>query len=444
MSRLRTLAAAAAVLAAAAALLTGCSSGSSDAGATTLTFRTWDENAAKAYRQSFAALHKQDPDLTVKVDVVPWADYFTKLRTDLAGGSADDLFWINSASFGEYARNGALVDIDTALGSKAKSAWASSVVEQFTQDGKLWGVPQTSDGGIAVYYNKDLLAKAGLTAADLAHLKWAPGAGASDTLLSTAQKLTKDASGKTADQAGFDAKNVVQWGYSAAQDLQAIYLPFIGSNGGSYQKTDGSFTLTDPKTEQAFQYIVDLINRYHVAPSAADTNSDGDFTLNQFQQGKIALFQSGLYNLSNVADNVKFDWGVAELPAGPAGAVSVTNGIVVAGNAKSPHQAAIAKALKWLGSKAGNGPVGSTGANLPAVTAAQQVYFDYWKNKGVDVTPFFDVIKNKPTIPAPVGDHFDDASTAYKPALDEVFLGRLSVEKGLAEAQAAANKAAKG
>ncbi|WP_022881919.1 ABC transporter substrate-binding protein [Gryllotalpicola ginsengisoli] len=442
MPRLRALVATAALLAAAGALLTGCSPASS--GATTLTFRTWDENAAKAYRQSFAALHKKDPDLTVKVDVVPWADYFTKLRTDLAGGSADDLFWMNAQNYSEYAKNGALVDVDKALGTSAKKAWAPQVVDQFTQDGTLWGVPQTSDGGIAVYYNKELVQQAGLTEADIAKLTWSPDHGADDTLLKVAQKLTKDSNGKTADQPGFDADKTVQWGYSAAQDLQAIYLPFIGSNGGTFQKSDGTFTFTDPKTEQAFQYLVDLINEFHVAPSAADTNSDGDFTLNQFQQGKIALFQSGLYNLSNVADNVKFSWGVVSLPAGPAGAVSVTNGVSVVGNAKSTHQKQVAEVLKWLGSEKGNAYIGSSGANLPAVLDAQQVYFDHWKKAGVDVSPFFDVIDDKPTIPAPVGAHFSDASTAFKPYLDEVFLGRTSVKKGLEQAQKAANKAVTG
>ncbi len=41
---------------------------------------------------------------------------------------------------------------------------------------------------------------------------------------------------------------------------------------------------------------MDLINKEHVAPSAADTNDNGDFSRDQFLQGKIALFQSGAYN----------------------------------------------------------------------------------------------------------------------------------------------------
>ena len=46
----------------------------------------------------------------------------------------------------------------------------------------------------------------------------------------------------------------------------------------------------------------------------------------------MALFQSGTYNLAAIADQAPFRWGVAMLPAGPKGRVSVTNGIAAAGN----------------------------------------------------------------------------------------------------------------
>ena len=45
-----------------------------------------------------------------------------------------------------------------------------------------------------------------------------------------------------------------------------------------------------------------LINADHVAPPASDTNDNGDFSRNQFLQGRMALFQSGTYNLAAVAD----------------------------------------------------------------------------------------------------------------------------------------------
>lgn len=432
---------------AAAMLLAGCSTPAATPSSAApqekaeLVFRTWDENAAKAYDQTFAKFTAANPGITVKTEVVAWADYFTKLRTDVAGGSAPDIFWLNNSNLAAYARNGNLVDINATLGADAAGAWVPSVVKQFTVDDKLWGVPQTSDGGIAVYYNKKLLADAGLTEADISKLAWSPSGG-DNSLLTVAQKLTKDATGKTADSSGFDPKHVKQYGYNAAYDLQAIYLPFIGSNGGTYQNGD-TFTFSNPKTVEAIKYVVDLINTYHVAPSAADTNTNGDFSRDQFLQGKMALFQSGLYNLANVESGAKFDWGVVGLPAGPSGAISVTNGVAVVGNAASKHSAAVAKLLAYLGTAEGNEAIGASGANLPGVTAAQQVYKDYWAGKSVDLTPFFSVLDNG-TIPAPTGENFAAGYAAYDPILQEIFLGRKDVASGLGEADAAANKAIEG
>ncbi|MCY0611162.1 hypothetical protein OVV29_37185, partial [Klebsiella pneumoniae] len=82
----------------------------------------------------------------------------------------------------------------------------------------------------------------------------------------------------------------------------------------------------------------------------------------------------------------------AMLPAGPAGRVSVTNGIAAAGNSPSKHADAVRQVLAWMGSTEGNSYLGRHGAAIPAVLSAQPVYFEYWSARGVDVTPCFAVL----------------------------------------------------
>src|SRR6476469_9325379 len=53
----------------------------------------------------------------VEAQIVPWADYWTKLQTAVAGGQAFDVFWINSASLPVYASKNALVSIDDIIGA---------------------------------------------------------------------------------------------------------------------------------------------------------------------------------------------------------------------------------------------------------------------------------------------------------------------------------------
>lgn len=412
--------------------------GTESHGRTVVTVRVWDEQVAAAYRDSFAEFTRQHPDIEVRVNVVAFSNYFDTLRTDVAGGGADDIFWLSNAYFANYADNGRLLDVSRTLGPGAGRDWEPAVVSQFSRNGTLWGVPQLTDAGIALYVNTDLLDAANVTPDELDRLHWSPGKG--DTLRPLLSRLTVDAAGRRAGTPGFNPGRIRQWGYNAANDMQAIYLNYIGSAGGVFTAGD-RFAFDNPQSTDAFEYLVRLINTDHVSPPASDTNDNSDFSRNQFLQGRIALFQSGTYNLAAVADQARFRWRVMMLPAGPKGRVSVTNGIAAAGNSATAHPDAVRTVLAWMGSTRGNAYLGAHGSAIPAVRTAQPVYFDYWARRGVDVSPFFSVLKG-PRMNAPGGAGFPAGYDALKPYFDEMFLGRRGVADSLTAAQHAANAAA--
>src|SRR5699024_5574368 len=108
-TRRSTFVTGAAMLGASALLLAACSPGSSDddsgdgdSGATTVTFRLWDESAAAAYEETFAAFSDQHPDIDVEVETVPWANYCARLPQDIGSGTMADIFWTNTSNFGLY------------------------------------------------------------------------------------------------------------------------------------------------------------------------------------------------------------------------------------------------------------------------------------------------------------------------------------------------------
>jgi len=437
MRRLRFSTMALAALVAVALLLVAAvvvlGRGGHPAGRTVVTVRLWDEKVAAAYRESFEQFSREHPGIEVRTTLVSYSSYFDTLRTDVAGGGADDIFWINNSHFAEYADNNRLMPV-TPLPD-----WEPTVVGQFTRDGVLWGVPQLTDAGIALYYNADLLAAADVTPAELTSARWDPDP-ARDTLRPLLARLTVDNAGRRSGTAGFDSRRIRQWGYNAANDLQGITLNYIGSAGGMFSDGD-RFAFDNPQAATALSYVVELINTYHVSPPASDTNDNGDFSRNQFLSGRMATFQSGTYNLAQVADQASFDWGVVMLPAGPAGRVSVTNGIAAAGNPATRHPEAVRAVLAWMGG-AGNSYLGRAGAAIPAVLPAQRGYFDYWNARGVGVEPFFSVLDG-PRIAAPGGPGFAAGFQAIKPYFDEMFLGRRPVADTLAAAQRAANTAAR-
>ena len=90
-------------------------------GRTVVTVRLWDEQVAAAYRESFAAFTREHPDIEVRVNVVAYSSYFDTLRTDVAGGGADDIFWLSNAYFSGYADSGRLTNIAETLGASCLS-----------------------------------------------------------------------------------------------------------------------------------------------------------------------------------------------------------------------------------------------------------------------------------------------------------------------------------
>lgn len=400
-----------------------------------LTFRLWDETAKKAYEESFAAFTKKH-GWDVTIDVVPWNDYWTKLPLDISSGDIADVYWMNSANFVQLQEAGNLLDITKVLDG-GTDQWEKSVVDLYTRDGGLWGVPQLWDS-IALFYNEELLTKAGI---DPSTLSFDPDAD-SDPLREAGRALTVDGAGKHPGDDGFSADQRKQFGVNISADRQAIIGPFLGDNGAVWEKDD-QYTFASPEGIAVFAYMADAVNKDKIAPSAADTNENGDFTADLFVQGKLALFQSGPYNLHKVADGVgdSFSWKLAPPIAGPEGHKSLVHGVVAVGNAKAENsrQEGITLLLEWLGSAEGQKPIATGGVAFPGNKEAQDDFLDYWKDKGQDVTVFVDAAKD--AVEADTGAKANAGLEAVMPIFQEIFIGRLPAKTGLPKAQKEGNAA---
>ena len=419
----------------------GDGGGASDAGGATggdkgtLTFRLWDENAVAAYEESFQAFTAES-GWNVTIDVVPWADYWTRLPLDVASGDAADVYWMNSANYIQFKDSDALLDINEVIPDGA-AQWEKSVVDLYTRDGGLWGVPQIWDS-IALFYNKALVEEAGV---DPSALAFDPTA-ETDSLRDAGKALTLDGAGRHPGEDGFDIDAREQFGFNSQADRQAIIGPMLAANGATWQEDD-QYTFASPEGIEAFQYMADLINVENVAPSAADTNENGDFTRDLFTQGKLGLFQSGPYNLLAISEGVadSFEWALAAPVAGPAGAKSLVHGVVAVGNAQADEeqQAGITELLTWLGSKDGQLPLAEKGVSFPGHVEAQDAFIAFWDEKGVDVSVFVDAAKD--AAEADTGARANAGLTAAIPVFQEVFIGRLTAEEGIPQAQEEGNAA---
>lgn len=401
---------------------------------TTVTFRLWDDVAGPAYQESFDAFMAQNSDISVVVEVVPWGDYWERMPLDIQSGDMADIFWVNSSGYGRYADNGNLINVTEALGTD-HDEWVESATSLYERGGTQWGVPQIWDS-IALYYNADTVDAAGV---DPSTLTWSPDSG-EDTLIAAATALTTDAAGLHPGDEGFDPNTRATYGFNSQADMQAIYLDFLAQAGGTFQDADDNFAFASPEGETAFQYLVDLVNTHYVAPSAADTNANGDMTRDLFLQGALGLFQSGPYNLRTIADNADFEWGIAPLVEGPEGRISVVHAVAAVGNAQSQNLEATTKVLQWLGSADGQAALASQGVAFPAVVDAQDAYVAYWESRDVDVQPFIDAANGLTTNPL-LGANGTAGFQAIAPMLNDLFLGQSDLAAALQEIQDAGNEA---
>lgn len=131
-----------------------------------LTIAIWgDEERAASYMETLAPFCEEN-NCEITIEVVPIAEYFDKLATQLPAGTAPDVFWLadgKEGTFidGEWVANmkDALVDDEEYnLGDFYEDAIYST---DYDGDGDIYGIP-FSFGARAIFYNQTLFEEAGL------------------------------------------------------------------------------------------------------------------------------------------------------------------------------------------------------------------------------------------------------------------------------------------
>lgn len=309
-----------ATIALGALVLAGCSAtggAADDGGKVTITYSNFISNGGneKNLQKIVDAFHKANPNITVKIATTDYANYFTKLQTDLSAGTEADVFDVDAGSFHTYADQGVLAE----LKNVDKGAYRTSVLNTYAVDGKQYGLP-TSFSDVVLFYNKDLFAKAGVSA-PTADWTWKDEQAA-------AEKLT--------------ANGV--WG-----DYQPVsyfeYYKALAQAGGSFLSKDGKKSAFDsPEGIAAAEWLANKSGK--TMPTAADGAGTPDFDTNLFKSGKLAMWHSGIW-MFGLLGTLPFGWDVAVEPGDTTHASAMfSNAAVVSANSK--HAAAAQKFAAFL------------------------------------------------------------------------------------------------
>jgi multiple sugar transport system substrate-binding protein len=169
-----------------ASLLAACGSSSSphsagtsaSSGPVTITFWAWAKGTQDVVN-AFNASHK---DVQVKFEQIPSgvAGGYAKISDAVKAGNAPDVYNVEYAALPDFVSQGAVQDITQLVPDSLKAKYLPQSVELTTLGGRSWGLPLDA-APQALFYRKDLFAKAGITTPPKT---W-------DEYLADAQKLKK-------------------------------------------------------------------------------------------------------------------------------------------------------------------------------------------------------------------------------------------------------------
>lgn len=338
--------------------LVGCGSGTSDKTSAnsdnvTLTFGLWDKNQEPVLRQIADTFEAQNPNIKIDIQLTPYGQYWTKLEAAATGEVLPDIFWINGPNIVKYASNGILMPID----DKVKednidlSLYPQGLIDLYTVDGKLYGIPKDWDLTV-LWYNKKIFDEKGV---EYPNENWT-----FDDMVEAARKLTDKEKGI--------------YGIAARPDTQEGLYNTIPQAGGFIISDDRTKSGYDsPEAVEGTQIWVDLVKE-GISPTLeemADT-----YEIDMFCAERLAMVYAASWNvptfMSNetIKDNV--DLTVMPLIKERAAIIhGLTNAI--SANTKQPEEAW--EFVKYLAGKEANEIWAKSGVVIPA----RKDVLDTWK-----------------------------------------------------------------
>jgi multiple sugar transport system substrate-binding protein len=262
-----------------------------------------------------AAFEAENPNVHIEVQTAAFADYFTSLQTQIAGGSAPDTFELNYENFVTYARSGALLDLGPYLdGSIDPERYYPLALEGFSDGGTQYGLPATFSD-VVLIYNRTLFDEAGL---DYPTADWTW-----DDYMTAAEALT-------------DADAGVYGGFQPVSFFE--FYKSLAQAGGEFFDADGQAAFNSPEGVAAAEWLTSKPGT--VMPTLAEIGGTPDFDTALFTSGKLAMWHNGIWQFTGLNESgVDYDIVVEPGDVQQANAVFM-NGAVASAGTDHPDEAA--------------------------------------------------------------------------------------------------------
>ncbi|MFL5658759.1 MAG: ABC transporter substrate-binding protein [Ktedonobacteraceae bacterium] len=295
------------------ALMSACTTGGSGGGnGSSIKWSNWANTGEIQRFKDFTANYNKTHNTNVQYTFVPSANanYFTKILTQLNGGTAPDVFYVGDGDIGKLVANQTVVQLKPLLDSSKAKEKASDFAPGLwgaarTQTGKIFGVPVDCNP-LVLWYNEKVLQDAGITTmpADVYQ----------------AGQWTRDAFQQMIEKIKANGK------YGFVLDAWSLqYYAWVTPNGGKVYDQDGYGNFIaheDPKALDAFTWLANQVRAKTMVYAGSLPKGQGsDLALISGQTGFISV---GRWDLPEFkSGGIKYDCVPYPSPSGKTGPAPV-------------------------------------------------------------------------------------------------------------------------
>ncbi len=276
-------------------------------GPVTITLSTWTGvDEAKQLQAIIDKINASQTEYKIVHNPLP-SDYYTQIQTQLAGGTASDLLWVDQDHMSLDADGSYLPLTDCVANAAPQSAgdvkdYYPGIIQTDYYSDTLYGLPWIAQP-VVVFYNKNLF--------DAAGLKYPTDDWTWDDFISDAKALTKDTNG--------DGK-MDQWG-TIANGWPPPQIFIWQAGGDVIDLASGTSPIDSKAAVDGLNFYLSWAYNPAMTPSA-DIQQEQGFDA-MYTAGKVAMFMGGAsddkdYNTPN------FTAGVVSVPHDPATGSNIT------------------------------------------------------------------------------------------------------------------------
>lgn len=250
------------------------------------------EEETKVIKEIVSDFEKENPQIKVNIQMVEWLRFNEKLLTMLLGRRAPDISRMSAQWCNRYAELEAFADIKDLIPEDELSDFVDSRLASCRYKNLSFGLPHSSIG-LMMYYNADIIEKAGIKLPESPEQAWN---------WDQFEKVCREVKEKTG----------IKYGWSTFKGWFPLAIFFYQNFGRFFNNDLSKSNYASPENIETLNWFVEQ-HKKEIAPISGWTGGDSGVDL--FARGYCTFLIMGNWSLVPFTKKItEFKWGVTYLP----------------------------------------------------------------------------------------------------------------------------------